>query len=66
MKLNIRSVNQRINDRRQRLKTWHLWFAWRPIRLNSKTVAWLERLYRRTDYYGSYEYRTKEAFENER
>jgi hypothetical protein len=66
MKLNIRTPNQIYNDRRSRMKAWQLWFAWRPVRLNHREVVWLEKVYRRHDYYGSMEYKTKEAFNNER
>lgn len=31
----------------RRGRLWHEWFAWRPVRLNSGTMVWLERIERR-------------------
>ncbi len=37
-----------IDDARiQSNSIWHMWFAWRPVRLSSGTVVWLERIERR-------------------
>ncbi len=37
-----------IDDARiRRNRLWHTWFAWRPVRLNSGTMVWLERVERR-------------------
>lgn len=45
-------------SRHQRLKRWHRWFAWRPIRLYGECI-WLEAVERRgqyCDYYGGWDW----------
>jgi hypothetical protein len=56
MILNIKSQAQRRSDKRERDKQWHPWFAWYPLRFNSKKVVWLQKVYRRADYYGGWEF----------
>ncbi len=34
---------------------WHKWFAWYPVRLNNKTIVWLETIERKIYFkYESY------------
>lgn len=35
-----------INDRVKKVKQWHDWFAWYPIRLDEE-IFWLQRLKRK-------------------
>jgi hypothetical protein len=28
-------------------KNWHLWFAWRPVRLDTGRMVWLEKVKRK-------------------
>ena len=37
------------NEKWERLSQWHLWFAWRPVRLDDGRWAWLEWLDRRIE-----------------
>lgn len=56
MKLQIKSLNLRISEKFERERRWHRWFVWYPLRANPKTVIFLEKVYRRRDYYGKWEY----------
>ena len=33
--------------RDERLGHWHLWFAWRPVKIGKDQAVWLERVERR-------------------
>lgn len=50
MKFNCGTSEQR---RRQAARdhwcTWHLWFAWYPVRVDDNDCRWLERVYRKAD-----------------
>ena len=37
-------IDCRVARRRNRRTQWHPQFAWRPLRLNSGKIAWLQRL----------------------
>lgn len=37
-------------EEQRRLKHWHLWFAWRPIRLGSRDCRWLEWIERKGSF----------------
>lgn len=41
-------------EKRQRLETWHKWFAWLPVYTNNHCV-WLEYVGRRFHYYNAIE-----------
>lgn len=38
-------------ERIDRLSEWHLWFAWRPVRIGSHDCRWLETVQRRGAYW---------------
>jgi hypothetical protein len=40
-----------IRQREQQQRGWHRWFAWRPVRVDQKNVAWLEFVERHIWYY---------------
>lgn len=56
--------------RREKFATkerWHDWFAWRPVRLETKQCVWLEPIQRKGDFHcwgadsrWTFEYRLKE------
>lgn len=33
------------DDKEKRLREWHNWFAWRPVRIN-REIVWLETIQR--------------------
>ena len=35
------------SEKRAALKEWHLWFAWRPVRVGSNDCRWLEMVGRK-------------------
>jgi hypothetical protein len=37
-------------EKKARLGKWHLWFAWRPVRVADHDCRWLEYIWRRGDY----------------
>ena len=37
--------------KRQKLKEWHTYFAWFPIRVSGNEVIWLEKVKRRLNFY---------------
>lgn len=41
-----------VNPTRDRyaLTLWHMWFAWRPVRLAGGSFAWLQYVHRRGGY----------------
>ena len=41
-------------EQHARLSQWHRWFAWHPIRLGSHDCRWLEKIWRKGEYYCSY------------
>lgn len=41
-------------EKKRRLKQWHRWFAWRPVKVNDHDCRWLEWVERRGDYYPGY------------
>lgn len=47
MKLNIKTSNQKLQEKIEKYKEWHPWYAWYPIRLDDHTIAWLETVQRR-------------------
>lgn len=54
MQFKIRSRQQRINDKLDRVYNWHGWFAWYPVCVNFDTYKdyrWLETVWRRGEYY---------------
>lgn len=46
----MRWKTETFNEKRERLKKWRPWFAWRPVVIDSDRV-WLEWIYRRTKVY---------------
>lgn len=51
---------QFFNPRKDPREEWHLWFAWRPVRLrpgdgSAQPVAWLEWIDRRCEYVAGYD-----------
>jgi len=34
-------------DKQERKRKWHLWFAWHPITIGSHDCRWLEKVYRK-------------------
>lgn len=51
-------------ERIDRLKNWHCWYAWKPVRLGSHDCRWFERIERKGEYhdcmfdgYWTWEYR---------
>lgn len=50
------SSDERVLARIRYLESWHLWFAWHPVRMADKpdTCVWLQRVWRRCYYVGSY------------
>ena len=61
-----RRKEKKIDEKRAKEVDWHLIFAFKPRRINSTKVVWLERVYRRfiVDRYGDkgYEYKTRGDF----
>ena len=54
MQFKIRSRQERINDKLDRVSNWHAWFAWYPVCVNFdayKDYRWLEIVWRRGDYW---------------
>lgn len=47
MKIKWRGLGALINDR----AVWHKWFAWRPVRVDDRTVAWLCFVKRKGNFY---------------
>jgi hypothetical protein len=51
---------ERLTNKIIRLEQWHPWFAWRPIRVDSKHCVWLEWMERKgrenTGYGGPWMY----------
>jgi hypothetical protein len=56
MILNIKSLKQRKREEKHKQSQWHPWFVWYPLRFNSEKVVWLQKVYRRKDYYGDWEF----------
>jgi len=50
MKITVQTHRDRLNALLQKYTPWHLWFAWKPIRLpseNGDKIIWLERVGRK-------------------
>ena len=39
------------DEKEKRLKDWHLWFAWRPVRVGSHDCRWWEWVERKGRHY---------------
>ena len=63
MILKIKSAQRKQIEKQDRLRQWHLWFAWLPMRLSESKVVWLQNVYRRKDWYGSFEYSIRNPLE---
>ncbi|MDR9777215.1 hypothetical protein RJJ65_32170 [Rhizobium hidalgonense] len=65
MRLNITDGFQKKCERIDMLESWHKWFAWHPIRVNTWQIAWLETIERRGHWYSQlgwcFEYREIQA-----
>jgi len=48
--MQLTSSNLARFERLRRLATWHEWFAWRPARLSTGAIVWLETVERRGGY----------------
>jgi hypothetical protein len=42
---------QRAYEEEQRLRAWHSWFAWKPVRLEGNVCVWLEQIQRKGCHY---------------
>lgn len=51
-------------EKRERLATWHSWFAWKPIS-GDGWIVWLRNIERRRKGSFDWEYRLKEADRND-
>lgn len=56
MRFQIKAPHLRREEERAKERQWHRYFVWFPLRLNNSTVVFLERVYRRKDWYGGWEY----------
>lgn len=64
----MRFYSESFESRRERLRRWHLWFAWYPVRATGENKKiWLERVWRRGELkdvpdfpYWDWEYRAAE------
>ena len=45
MRFQVRTSNEKYKE--LFAKDWHPWFAWHPVRLDSHTIVWLERVKRK-------------------
>ena len=43
------SIGEWYDARLRRQRDWHLWFAWRPVRIEDSMCVWWEYIERRND-----------------
>lgn len=41
-------------QKRDRLQRWHHWFAWHPVRVNTR-IYWLETIYIKGQFHSNYD-----------
>ena len=41
----MRFKKETADDKQKRLREWHNWFAWKPVRIN-REIVWLETIQR--------------------
>jgi len=50
----VDSYERALKEKESRLRKWHRWFAWKPVRINDRQIAWFEivmRCGKRTQVY---------------
>lgn len=64
MKFDCDKLLDRLKIKRDERMTWHIWFAWHPVRIAKNDCRWLENIERRGNLefnesgkYWNYEYR---------
>mgnify|MGYP000576562485 CR=1 FL=1 len=57
MQWSIKSRLDRQAEKERRKRTWHKWWAWRPVVID-ETIYWFEEIYRAKSDYDTWRYRT--------
>jgi len=55
MKIKSDDYVQKSNSKRRRLEKWHRWFAWYPVRVDRRTLVWLEFVNRKAGEFSIYD-----------
>lgn len=54
MKFDCGNLGESLEEKKARLKEWHTWFAWHPIRIGPHDYRWLETVVRKGRFQGDY------------
>lgn len=47
MKIKYKTYALKRQERETKLSKWHNWFAWYPVRINERELAWLQTVKRK-------------------
>ena len=47
-------TNKQQEAKTKRREGWHLWFAWRPVIIDTGRVVWLETVRRQSEFHAGY------------
>ena len=48
-------TNKQQEEKTKRIENWHLWFAWRPVVIDTGRLVWLEKIWRKCAWYSGYD-----------